>query len=116
MENQAMTIDVVTGGKNGHHLMHCYFDQIPESDGYNFFDPETVQIQTDPSPVYNGDNFSFNYGGFQWVVQKFKISKKHRDAHGHWTAKPNDNDDPESGTFQAQAGGGEGERKASASA
>lgn len=118
MADQQIKIDVVTGGNDGHHLMHCYFEEILESDAFNFFDPKSGQIQTEPSPVRNGEEFSFSYNGYQWVVHKFKISKKHLDAKGRWRAKPeNGNDDPESGTFQAQSGGSmDGERKASASA
>ncbi len=115
MANQPIKIDVVTGGSHGHHLMHCYFEEIDESDGYAFRDPNGDRIQAQPSPVCSGADFSFDYGGLQWTVHKFKISKKHLDAKGRWTAKRDDNDDPESGTFQAQAGGGAGERKASAS-
>ena len=118
MADQQIKIDVVTGGNDGHHLMHCYFEEINESDGFNFFDPKSVQIETEPSPVRNGKDFSFSYNGYGWVLHKFKISKKHLNAKGRWRAKhESGNDDPETGTFQAQAGGSvEGERSASASA
>lgn len=118
MADQQIKIDVVTGGNDGHHLMHCYFEEINESDGFNFFDPKSVQIQTEPSPIRNGEDFGFKYGGFRWTVHKFKISKKHLDATGRWKAKSeNGNDDSETGTFQAQSGGSmDGEPRASASA
>lgn len=118
MADQQIKIDVITGGNDGHHLMRCYFEEIRESDGFNFFDPNAVQIQTQPAPVRKGEDFSFSYNGYRWAVHKFKISKKHLDAKGRWRCKPDKgNDDSESGTFQAQSGGSmDGERSASASA
>ena len=116
MANPNIQIDVVKGGSDGHRLMNCYFQEIGTSEEYSFFAPDHTPITTNPSSVSDGEKFSFDYNGLAWHVHKFKISKKHGDAKGHWKTKP-PNGDPESGTFQAQAGGGvEGELKASASA
>lgn len=116
MANPQIQIDVVKGNSKGLCLMNCYFQEIGTTKTFSFFTPEHEPILTEPPTVCNGEKFSFKYDGSSWDVQKFKISKKHHDAKGHWKAK-SDNGDEESGTFQAQGGGGmDGELKASASA
>jgi hypothetical protein len=116
MANPQIEIDVVKGGSEGHRLMNCYFQEIGTTKEFSFFSPERTPIPTEPSAVRDGEKFSFNYNGLSWNVHKFKISKKHGDAKGHWKAK-SENGDDESGTFQAQSGGGmEDDLKASASA
>lgn len=118
MANPHIKIHLVTGGRQGDHLIDCYFEESGSTREFYFYDREGHPINTDPSPVRNGHKFDFNYGGLQWKVHKFTISEEHLHARGHWKASSgNSSDDPESGTFQAQSGGSmEGEAKAGASA
>ncbi|HSL55846.1 MAG TPA: hypothetical protein VK868_15685 [Pyrinomonadaceae bacterium] len=123
MENPKITITIVHGGSDKHELKFCYFQEIDDTDTFLFFQHDGTPIPTFPSPVLNGEDFSFQLGEddgkkIHWVIFEFKISEETRRAHGRWWAHTRDEfgaGDPETGTFQAP-GGNQEELSAGASA
>ncbi len=113
-------------GDDGNDLLNCYFQEVDDSDTYNFYESDGTQIDmyvngaSNPSVVQSGDNFTFTYDELKWTVTQFVISNE--GASGNWSAVPvdrahlsNEGDDPETGTFQGQSGT-DGDLSASASA
>jgi len=112
MANPHIKIKEITGGPRGEELKKLHFQETPnDNDKFHLFKGKE-RIHTEPDDLKNGKSFDFVYNQWCWSVTDFRISKEK--SSGDWLSKSCiDNDDPESGTFQAQAGPRlEAERKA----
>jgi hypothetical protein len=113
--NPHIKIRHFTGGSRGEELTKLHFQETAfDNDKFHLFKGKE-QIHTKPDALSSGKNFDFVYNEFCWSVTKFRISGEK--STGDWLSKScDDNDDPETGTFQAQAGPRmEAELKAAAS-
>ena len=91
-----------TGGGNGSNLEKFHFVETAREE-FLFHVPGLS-----PFSVVNGETFTFHYGDMTWTIT-FYYSDFTRHGQGNWlTHKNDDQNDPESGTFQAQAGPGAG--------
>lgn len=115
MANPHIRIKHFTGGPRGEELMRLHFQETsPDNKEFHLFKGKE-HIPTKPPELTSDHPFDFFYNDWCWSITDFKISKEK--STGHWLSKScDDNDDPETGTFQAQAGpGAEGELKKTAS-
>jgi hypothetical protein len=117
MANPHIRIRHFTGGLRGEDLKKLHFQESPSDNNKFHLFKGNEQIHTEPDVLSNGRDFKFVYNEWYWSITQFWISEDALKSTGNWLSKScEDNDDPETGTFQAQAGpGAEGELKASAS-
>ena len=115
--NPHIRIRHFTGGLSGEDLKKLHFQETPSDNNKFHLFKGTEQIHTEPDALSNGKDFDFVYNDLCWSISQFWISEKDGKSTGNWLSKSCDNnDDPETGTFQAQAGpGAEGELKFTAS-
>jgi hypothetical protein len=117
MANPHIRIEHFTGGLRGEDLKELHFQETSSDNSkFHLFKGEE-QIHTNPEALSSREGFSFVFNAWCWAITDFWISEKELKATGDWLSKScDDNDDPETGTFQAQGGPGrEAELKASAS-
>lgn len=106
-----------TGGLSGEDLKKLHFQETPsDTNKFHLFKGKE-RIHTQPDALSSGKDFEFEYNNLCWQITQFWISENDEKSTGNWLSKSCiDNDDPETGTFQAQAGPGmEAELKATAS-
>lgn len=108
MANTHIRIRHFTGGLRGEDLKELHFQHVPLFKNKFHLFKGKEQILTDPPELKSGEKFGFVYKEWCWSITKFLISEEDLRSTGHWLSKSCiDNDDPESGTYQAQGGSGE---------
>lgn len=117
MANPHIKIRRFTGGPRGEELMKLHFQETPSDNNKFHLFKGKEQIHTEPHAFRSGEDFNFAYNEWCWFITQFWISEEDGKSTGDWLSQTcDDNDDPETGTFQAQAGPGmESELKATAS-
>jgi hypothetical protein len=103
-------IDTVHGGSTKDNLKGCYFLPTANPGDYEFYDKNNNPIETDPSPLVTGTDFSFTLAELDWTISNFIISPT--EASGDFSNQPEEDE----GSFQAQAGPGVEETVSSANA
>lgn len=105
MADPHIKIRDITGGDRGEELKELHFQEIHSHKGEFHLFKGKEHIHTDPKELKSEEKFEFVYNDWCWFITGFKISEETLKAKGDWLSKSCiDNDDPESGTFQAQAG------------
>ena len=107
MANTHIRIRHFTGGLSGEDLKKLHFQETPSDNNKFHLFKGKEQIHTEPDALSNEKAFNFVYNDWCWTITDFWISKDALKSTGNWLSKSCDNnDDPETGTFQAQAGPG----------
>ncbi len=103
--NPHIRIRHFTGGLRGEDLKALHFQETSSDNNKFHLFKGKEQIHTEPDALSNGTDFNFVYNEWCWAITQFWISEDALKATGDWLSKScDDNDDPETGTFQAQAG------------
>jgi len=105
MANTHIRIRHFTGGLRGEDLKELHFQETPSNKKKFHLFKGKEHIHTDPPELSSGDKFGFVFKDWCWAITDFLISDLK--STGNWLSKScDDNDDPETGTYQAQAGPG----------
>jgi len=111
-------IKTVSGGNSEDQddLKNCYFEETSTTGQYDFYDKHGNQVETTPTPVTSGTQFTFSFADDRlevWTITAtFSGTGNQATASGTWLNNADEfaNDD---GSFQADAKGTPEEEEAS---
>ena len=93
-----------SGDKDIDNLMHCFFEEVGQSNKYRFYSSTGDHIPTIPEELTSGEDFQFIRTGMLWKVWDFVIGNGQ--GSGNWENARHPKAGDDDGSFQAQSGGG----------